>query len=285
MNVVIVTGMSGAGKSRVMMTMEDIGYYCIDNMLPRLLPQFVDICQQAEHTRVAIAIDVRGGKWFDDLPEALDKLRDSGVAYQILFLDCSDAVLANRYKETRRKHPLTQGNRTSTAEAIQTERQLLRPIEQQADFRINTSLLSTAQLRDYVVGLFLESPKSSMTVQCMSFGFKYGYPPESDLVFDMRCLPNPFYVDDLKHKTGLDAAVQDFVMDKPQSVELEKRLMALIDYLLPLYRQEGKTQLVIAFGCTGGKHRSVTFAERLATHIQKQDYDVVIHHRDIAKIS
>ncbi len=284
MSLVIITGMSGAGKSRVMITMEDIGYYCIDNMPPKLLPQFVEICRQAEHTRVAIAIDVRGGKWFDDLPEALEKLRVGGIPYQILFLDCNDIVLANRYKETRRKHPLTLGKRITTAEAIQSERKLLEPIAREADFRIDTSLLSIGQLRDYVVDLFLQSPKSSMTVQCMSFGFKYGYPAESDLVFDMRCLPNPFYVDELKFKTGLDKEVQDYVMDKPHSVGLEKRLTDLIDYLLPLYQQEGKTQLVIAFGCTGGKHRSVTFAERIAQHIQKQDYDVMIRHRDITKV-
>lgn len=284
MSLIIITGMSGAGKSRVMMTMEDIGYYCIDNMPPKLLPQFVEICQQAEHNRVAIAIDVRGGKWFQDLPDALEKLKTSGIDYQILFIDCNDTVIANRYKETRRKHPLVSSGKVTTAEAIRNERNILEPIERQADFRIDTSLLSTAQLRDYVVGLFLQSPKSSMTVHCMSFGFKYGYPAEADLVFDMRCLPNPFYVDELKEKTGLDAEVQDYVMSKTHSAGLEQRLIGLLDYLLPLYQQEGKAQLVIAFGCTGGKHRSVTFAERLAKHIKEQDYDVMIRHRDITKL-
>ena len=284
MSLLIVTGMSGAGKSRVMMTMEDIGYYCIDNMPPALLPQFVEICTRAEHSRVAIAIDVRGGAWFDELPDALEILKKSGVQYQVLFLDCSDTVIANRYKETRRKHPLVSAKQMTTAEAISHERKMLEPIHRQADYCIDTSLLSTAQLRDYVVGLFLQSPKSSMTVQCLSFGFKYGYPAEADLMFDMRCLPNPFYVDDLKNKTGLDQEVRDFVMSKTASIGLEERLFSLIEYLLPLYQKEGKAQLTIAIGCTGGKHRSVTFTERLSAHVKRMGYDVITRHRDITKL-
>ena len=284
MSLLIVTGMSGAGKSRVMMTMEDIGYYCIDNMPPALLPQFVEICTRAEHSRVAIAIDVRGGAWFDELPDALEILKNSGVQYQVLFLDCSDTVIANRYKETRRKHPLVSAKKMTTAEAISHERKMLEPIHRQADYCIDTSLLSTAQLRDYVVGLFLQSPKSSMTVQCLSFGFKYGYPAEADLMFDMRCLPNPFYVDDLKNKTGLDQEVRDFVMSKTASIGLEERLFSLIEYLLPLYQKEGKAQLTIAIGCTGGKHRSVTFTERLSAHVKRMGYDVITRHRDITKL-
>ena len=283
MGLMIVTGMSGAGKSRTMVTMEDIGYYCIDNLPPSLLPQFVEICTKAEHTRIAIAIDVRGGSWLSDLPEALEQLRACGVSYQILFLDCADAVLETRYKETRRRHPLVR-DQVTTAQALQRERELLDPIFRQADYRIDTTLLSPAQLRETLIGMFLKASEDSMTVRCLSFGFKYGYPAEADLVFDMRCLPNPFYVDELKHKTGLDMAVQDYVMSKPQSEELEKRFFDLIDYSLPLYKAEGKTQLVIAIGCTGGKHRSVTMTERLAAHVMGLGYPIVTQHRDIAKL-
>lgn len=283
---VIVTGLSGAGKSRAVDALEDIGFYCVDNMPPKLLPKFAELCRQSREqlSRVAIVVDSRGGEMFQDLAEGLDELRQQGVAYTLLFLECDDQVLARRYKETRRKHPLSAGTGGSVLKAIEKERALLKPARSRTDYLIDTSHLSPAQLKERISSLFLGDTSKAMLIQCMSFGFKYGYPAEADLVLDVRCLPNPFYVDELKRKTGLDAEVRQYVLEKEETKGFQKRLYDLIDYLIPLYINEGKSQLVIAIGCTGGKHRSVTLAEELAKHITAQEHRVMVNHRDIEKL-
>lgn len=286
MEFVIVTGMSGAGKSRAVAALEDIGYYCVDNMPPKLLPKFAELCLQSEDklSRVAMVVDVRGGQMFDDLFEGLAALRSMGGDYRILFLDCDDQVLARRYKETRRQHPLISDMITTVHDAITAERVMLKSLLDRANYRIDTTHLSTSQLKEQVTDLFLGDTTKAMMVQCLSFGFKYGYPSEADLVFDVRCFPNPFYIPELKQKTGLDKEVRDFVLDNEETQGFIRRLYDLIDYLLPLYRNEGKSQLVVAIGCTGGKHRSVTLAEELAGHIAKDGTKVTVSHRDIGKI-
>lgn len=286
MEFIIVTGLSGAGKSRAVNVLEDIGFYCVDNMPPKLLPKFAELCLQSQDklSRVALVIDVRGGRQFEGLLDSLDELKRQGGEYKILFLECSDQVLARRYKETRRQHPLAASCGGSVIKAIELERTLLKAARARTDYLIDTSYLSPAQLRERLVGLFLGSEKSGMQVQCMSFGFKYGYPAEADLVLDVRCLPNPFYVDELKHKTGLDQDVRDYVLDKDVTKGFQTRLYSLIDYLLPLYSEEDKSQLVVAIGCTGGKHRSVALAEELARHVADQGIKVAVNHRDIGKL-
>ncbi|HJD24339.1 MAG TPA: RNase adapter RapZ [Firmicutes bacterium] len=286
MEFVIVTGLSGAGKSRAITALEDIGFYCVDNMPPMLLPKFAELCLQSEDrlSRVAMVVDVRGGQMFDDLFDSLQELRRMGIDYKILFLECDDQVLARRYKETRRQHPLIGEDIRTVYQAVAAERQLLKPLLDQTDYLIDTTHLSSAQLKERVTDLFLGDHTQAMLVQCMSFGFKYGYPAEADLMFDVRCLPNPFYEPELKHKTGLDADVRDYVRENDATRGFEQRLYSLVDYLLPLYADEGKSQLVIAIGCTGGKHRSVALAEALSAHIKEAGGRVVVNHRDIGKL-
>lgn len=286
MEIVIVTGLSGSGKSRAMDALEDIGYFCIDNMPPQLIPKIAEICSDGKNSKlykVAIAADVRGGDLFFSIYDGLKELKNNNITYKILFLDCLDTVLVRRYKETRRKHPLDDGTASGTEAAIKLEREVLKKVREQADYIIDTSLISPAQLKERINNLFLGDIRKSMIVSCQSFGFKYGLPSEADLVFDVRCLPNPFYIDELKHKTGLDQPVYDYVMNWPQAQEFEKKLIDMIDYLIPLYIDEGKSQLVIAIGCTGGKHRSVVFSELLYKHIFANGISTSINHRDITK--
>ena len=286
MEIVIITGLSGSGKSRAMDALEDIGYFCIDNMPPQLIPKIAEICSDGKNSKlskVAIAADIRGGDLFFSIYDGLNELKKNNITYKILFLDCVDSVIVHRYKETRRKHPLVDDTTPETEAAIKLERKLLKKVREQADYIIDTSLISPSQLKERINNLFLGDIKKSMIVNCQSFGFKYGLPTEADLVFDVRCLPNPFYIDDLKHKTGLDKPVYDYVMQWPQAQEFEKKLLDMIDYLLPLYIDEGKSQLVIAIGCTGGKHRSVVFSELLYRHISANGINASINHRDITK--
>jgi UPF0042 nucleotide-binding protein len=285
MEMIIITGMSGAGKSRVIDTLEDIGYYCVDNMPPVLIRKFAELAMQSEGSiaKMAIVVDSRGGKMFQAFYEELDLLKQQNIPYKLLFLDCDDAVLVNRYKETRRKHPLLGENTPSLGEAIAKERKLLNPARERADYVIDTTHLAPIQLKEKISSIFLDNIATGMLINCMSFGFKYGVPNEADLVFDVRCLPNPFYISELKFKTGIDADVREYVMSWQQSQELYKKLVDLIDFLIPLYVSEGKSQLVIAFGCTGGKHRSVTFAELEYQHLLDQDRKVTVNHRDIGK--
>lgn len=285
MEFIIVTGLSGSGKSGAINVLEDIGFYCIDNMPPQLIPKFAEICLQSEGriSRVAIGADIRGGELFFHLADNLAELREHGMSIKILFLDADDEVLIKRYKETRRKHPLDELANGNIAKAVEAERELLNPIKESADYYVDTSFLSTSQLKERVQSLFLENLSDSMIIHCMSFGFKYGVPNEADLMFDVRCLPNPFYVPELKKKTGLDPEVREFVMKHEQAITLKDKLDDLVSFLLPLYRFEGKSQLVIAFGCTGGKHRSVTFAENMFQFLTERGHKVRITHRDVNK--
>ncbi len=285
MGLLIVSGLSGAGKSQAVHALEDIGYFCIDNLPPTLLCRFIEFSMQngSEIEKLAVVMDVRGGEEYGGLEEAMEQLKKSGVPFRCLFLDARDEVLERRYKETRRTHPLSIRNRISTEEAIRRERKILRPIAEQADFKIDTSVLSNAQLRDRIITLFTEDVREGMAITVISFGFKYGIPKDSDLVFDVRCLPNPFYIPELKNKTGMDSEVYDYVMEFEESKELERRMESLLEFSLPLYVKEGKSQLLIAVGCTGGKHRSVTFARNLYHFIAAAGYRVSIQHRDVER--
>lgn len=286
MQLLIVTGMSGAGKSSVMDVMEDIGYYCIDNIPPKLISKFVDLCRQSESaiTKVAVAVDIRTGDMFAEIFRSWQKLKsEADVEVKVLFIDANQRVLINRYKETRRKHPLQEKFSGNMKVAIDYEYSQLSQLREIADFYIDTTDFATAQLKEHIKSIFLERSSDSLLIQVMSFGFKYGIPSDCDLVFDVRCLPNPYYVDELRPQTGCDLSVREFVMGFSQSQELFAKISDLIDYLIPLYIHEGKSQLVIGFGCTGGKHRSITFAELMAKHLGENDYRVQKYHRDIAK--
>lgn len=282
MKFVVITGMSGAGKSRAIAAMEDIGYYCVDNLPPKMMKSFTTLCMQASDRmdKVAMVVDARSKEVFGDIFEGI---QDVDGGFELLFLDCDDSVLVQRYKETRRKHPLMDEQVTTLEEAILRERLLLHRLQDGADYLIDTTYLSNAQLREKVVGMFLEDKKQAMLVNCMSFGFKFGLPKEADLVFDVRCLPNPFYVPELKQHTGLEEDVRAYVMRWEAAQLLLPKLYDLVDYLIPLYQKEGKTQLTIAVGCTGGKHRSVVFAQLLEEHLRQSDTRVTVTHRDIRK--
>ena len=283
MERLIVTGMSGAGKSQAVKALEDIGFYCVDNLPPALISKFMELCGHGEGApdRMALVTDVRSGPMFEDLATALQMI-DSTTPFRVLFLDCDDQVLCRRFKETRRRHPLA-GEEDSTEVALDRERQMLQPLAARADYLVDTTHLSTSQLKKRLCDLFLERPAEAMTIECMSFGFKYGFPAEADLMLDVRCFPNPFYVPHLKHLTGLDQEVRDFVLEAEDTQEFLRRLYHLLEHLIPLYVNEGKSQLVLAIGCTGGKHRSVTIAQQLAEHIIAAGHRVVTNHRDIYK--
>ena len=285
MKFVIVTGLSGAGKSMAVNALEDIGFFCIDNIPVALLPRIVDFALQGENqlNRVAVVMDVRGVRSSEQLEQALDDLDAKKIDYDILFLDANDSVIQRRYKETRRQHPITISEKVPITEAIAKERKLLQPLREKAKYVIDTSLLSAAQNRERVCSLFLDKGESPMELMVVSFGFKYGLPQEADLVLDVRCLPNPFYVPELKHKTGLDQEVVDFVLSHPEAQELLHRYENFLQYALPLYVKEGKSQLTIAVGCTGGKHRSITFARKLAEYCTALGYEPGVQHRDAVR--
>ena len=285
MEFLIITGQSGAGKSIAMKSLEDIGYYCADNIPPALIPTFYELCEKSadKHLKkIAVVTDVRSGSAFDDLFSCLDKLWTENKKCKILFLDAGDDILLHRFKETRRKHPLSDDTDSIEA-ALEMERRLLSPVRTRADYVIDTSLLSSAQLRERISAMFLGDSSLGFTVTCMSFGFKYGIPAEADLVFDVRCLPNPFYIPELKEHTGMEACVFDYVMSFESSIGFAGRMADLVDFSLPLYQKEGKSQLVIAVGCTGGKHRSVTLTRVLYKHLLDSGQRTIVHHRDIDK--
>jgi UPF0042 nucleotide-binding protein len=285
MQFVIVTGMSGSGKSTAIDVLEDMGYYCIDNIPPELIIKFTDLCAKSEGKiqKAAFVVDVRGGDFFLELQDTISNLRTSDVNLKLLFLESSDDVIARRYKETRRKHPLDELAGGSLRKAIETERGLLMSAKAMSDYYIDTSLYSVSEFRSRLYSFFEEADEEHMHIDIRSFGFKYGMFSEGDLIFDVRCLPNPFYIPELKHKTGLDAEVSQYVMKFDEAQQLYKKLADLVDFLIPLYEKEGKSQLVIAFGCTGGKHRSVTFAEELAKHLTLSGHRIRINHRDIER--
>lgn len=289
MEFLIVTGMSGSGKSSCIRVLEDIGFFCIDNMPPALIPSFAALCgekQEISHeiNKVAIVTDIRGGIMFLKLSECISELKSTdGIEVHVLFLEASKSVLMKRYSETRRRHPLDDVSDGDLSKAIDAEQELLSNVRTKADYIIDTSFITSAQLKEQIAGMFLEKPDDRMIISTMSFGFKYGVPGEADLVFDVRCLPNPFYVPELKHKTGLDAEVRDYVMQFEEAQTLMDKIIGLLDYLIPLYVKEGKSRLVIAFGCTGGKHRSITFAELVAQRLRGSGSVVRTMHRDKEK--
>ncbi len=286
MQILIVTGMSGSGKSSVMDVMEDIGFYCIDNIPPKLITQFVDLCRQSESniSKIAVAVDIRTGDMFAEIFRSWQELkRQPDVDVKVLFIEASHDVILKRYKETRRKHPLSEKFNGNIQEAINYEWSQLSQLREIADYYVETSNFTSSQLKEQVKTIFLEKSSDSLIIKVMSFGFKYGVATDADLMFDVRCLPNPFYIEELRNHTGCDSCVRDYVMGFEQSQTLFKKLTDLIDYLIPLYVQEGKSQLVISFGCTGGKHRSITFAELMAKHLVEKDYKVQKYHRDITK--
>lgn len=285
MEFLIVTGLSGAGKSRAMDALEDIGFYCADNIPPKLIATFYELSRQAKGalSRVAVVTDIRGGDMFSSLLETLDAMKAENKEYRLLFLDANDFTLVNRFKETRRKHPLSDNCLGSLEQAVKLERDVLRPVKERADYVIDTSLLSPAQLKERISGLFLGDASDALRIHCVSFGFKYGIPAEADLVMDVRCLPNPYYVEELKNLTGLDEPVRSYVMKWDQTKGFVRRFFDLVDFMIPLYCDEGKSQLVIAIGCTGGHHRSVTLAELLYNHLLQKDLRVSVNHRDIHK--
>lgn len=287
MEFVILTGLSGAGKTNALHAMEDIGFYCVDNLPPLLLDTFYDLCDNSTDTRmkrVAVVADVRSGEMFGELSDVLQKAKLDGKRFKILFLDAKLDTLVIRYKETRRKHPLSGEMVTgSVEEAVELEDELMKPVREMADYVIDTTYVTPSQLKERVTTLFTGEIGDSLLVTFMSFGFKYGIPPEADLIFDVRCLPNPFYIPELKPLTGLDEAVVDYVMGFDVSKQFMQKLADFIDFTLPLYQQEGKSEVVIGIGCTGGKHRSVTVARLLNTHLIEKNQKSATHHRDIWK--
>ncbi|MFS0559773.1 RNase adapter RapZ [Terribacillus sp. 179-K 1B1 HS] len=283
--LVIITGMSGAGKTVAVQSFEDLGYYCVDNLPPALLPTFLDLMRDAANDikKVALVMDLRGREFFDSLFEALDKLTlEDWLEPQVLFLDAKNEVLVTRYKETRRTHPLAPEG--LPLEGIQQERALLDQMRGRAQFIVDTSTLKPKQLREKIMKRFKDADYEEFTVQMMSFGFKYGLPIDADLVFDVRFLPNPFYVENLRPQTGLDEPVSSYVFKWSDTHTFLQKLEDMLTFMLPQYRKEGKSQLVIAIGCTGGQHRSVAIAEYLAKRYS-DNYATHVTHRDVERKS
>ncbi|MDO5124077.1 MAG: RNase adapter RapZ [Eubacteriales bacterium] len=287
MEFIIITGLSGAGKSHALHSLEDIGYYCVDNLPPMLLSTFWDLCDKSSDNRmktVAVVVDIRGGEVFDAMFEQMRSLSAEGKKYKVLFLDAKSDTLLIRYKETRRKHPLAESfSSGSTQDAVKLEKELMKPFKARADYIIDTTYMAPKQLKERVITMFSGNENTPFQVTCLSFGFKYGIPMEADLLFDVRCLPNPYYIKELKELTGLDESVREYVLKFPETQEFVEKLISLLDYSLPLYRNEGKSELVIAIGCTGGKHRSVTLARLLNSHFIEMGQKSNLHHRDIWK--
>lgn len=285
MKFVILTGMSGAGKSTAIKMMEDIGFYCVDNLPIPLLEKFVELAslQNNELQKVAVGIDIRSGQALEELRDVLDNIEKSGATYDILFLDAEDSVLVKRYKETRRNHPLSGGERVD--KGIEEERRRLAFLKERADYIIDTSQLLTRELKAEMEKIFVKNQDyKNLFITILSFGFKYGMPADSDLVFDVRFLPNPYYVEGLRAKTGNDKEIQDYVLQFEEAHVFLQKLEDMLNFLIPNYIAEGKNQLVISIGCTGGKHRSVTLANELYKCLSKRtEYGIKIEHRDIGK--
>ena len=285
MRFVIVTGMSGAGKTTALKMLEDMGYFCVDNLPIPLLTRFVEMFSEPEEEvkKIALGLDVRGGQDFTGLQEVLDEMDEKQTSYEILFLDAQDDVLIKRYKETKRQHPLSGSGRVDTG--IAKEREKIMFLKMRATYILDTSKMLTRELKLELEKIFVKGESfCNLYITVMSFGFKYGIPQDSDLVFDVRFLPNPYYIDELREKTGNDPEVQDYVMENDKAREFLDKLTDMVDFLIPNFILEGKNQLVIAIGCTGGKHRSVTLANALYQKLGSQEnYGVRIEHRDIGK--
>ena len=288
MKIIIVTGMSGAGKSTALNVLEDEGYYCVDNMPISLMPKFAELAdghnQDKGYNNIALGIDIRSGHSLAELDSVLDYMKEKKYEYTIVFLESSDEVLIKRYKETRRSHPLAKDGRVD--KAIMLEREQLKFLKQRADVIIDTSQLLTREFKEELEKIVLGRKEfNNLMVTVLSFGFKYGIPSDADIVFDVRFLPNPYYVEELRPLTGNDKKIQDYVMKAPEAEEFLERVDGLIQFLLPNYVKEGKSSLVIAVGCTGGKHRSVTLANAIAKRLSKTPYGCKVEHRDIEKDS
>jgi len=284
LELIVITGLSGAGRTQAMQSLEDQGFFCVDNLPPTFLVKFAELCAQSQGkvSKAAIVCDLRGGAFFSSLSEALSNLEKEGFHLEILFLDASDETLIRRYKESRRRHPLSPQGRV--LDGIQAERQQLEELRIRADNIIDTSELSAQQLRRQVAELFCKPQGlDQMAVSLISFGFKYGMPMDSDLVMDVRFLPNPYYVETLRPLTGEHSLVQEYVFDNPMAQEFMGKYLSLLEYILPQYVKEGKTHLVIGIGCTGGQHRSVAIAERVGQFLREHHYALTIKHRDAAK--
>lgn len=284
MKIVIVTGMSGAGKSTVLNVIEDLDFFCIDNMPPELLPSFSDLMEKSGQNaeRLCFAVDIRSGEFFLKFKEAVADLRSSGNDVTIVYIDCDDSVIMDRYKETRRRHPLEDEASGNIMRAIEMERKGTSDARELADIYLDSTSDNVTAFKKRVRKTF-ESEDIGMIIDVISFGYKFGIPRDADLVFDVRCLNNPFYIPELRNKTGLNDEVYDYVFSSEGSAELYSKIHELIKHLIPMYEKEGKTRLVIAFGCTGGKHRSVSFARRLFADLKNDGFDAREEHRCVDK--
>lgn len=280
----IITGLSGAGKSTAMRFMEDVGYYCIDNMPPLLLSSFLGLLtKQTEHNKIAIVIDIRSTENFDSIISVLDDIDEEEYDVKVVYLDIKTHIALKRFKLTRRKHPFADRFNGDITKALAYERETISPLRSRADYIVDTSDMNGNQLRDRLTQLLLGDESDVMNIHVMSFGFKHGIPTEADFVIDVRCLPNPFWVENLRTKTGLDDEVKNYVFSFEESNKLLEKLIDMLDFLNPLYIKEGKSQIVFAIGCTGGNHRSVAIAEALKSHFQRKWDNVTVNHRDISR--
>lgn len=283
MKFVIVTGLSGAGKTQAIRSLEDLGYFCVDNLPTTLIPKFAEACfqPQSKIDKIALVMDIRGGKFFDDFFNSLNYLKDQGHEYEILFLEASDQVLIKRYKESRRQHPLAMEGRVLNG--IDSEKEKLKEVRSKADYIIDTTNLSNMELRNKITSIYGDKDQieNKLMITVLSFGFKYGIPLDSDLVFDVRFLPNPYYIPELKQGSGNDNSVKNYVLNFDETKNFLQKLEDMLEFLIPNYIKEGKRQLIIAIGCTGGRHRSVTMANAIYEKLMEKGHNVTVYHRDI----
>ncbi|MEQ8176402.1 MAG: RNase adapter RapZ [Syntrophomonadaceae bacterium] len=283
LHILIITGLSGAGKTQAINCLEDLGYYCVDNLPPVLMNKFIELGMQSggRIEKVALVIDVRGGDFFADFTQALDELQQQGISYAILFLEASDDVLVRRFKESRRRHPLSEAG--SLLQAIRLERSMLEDLRGRANVIIDTSDIAPRKLNEKLTSLFSYEKGEAFTINIISFGYKMGIPLDSDVIIDVRFLPNPFYDPRLRPLTGEDQEVIDYVLDSPTTQSFLRRFLNLLKFLIPHYVKEGKTNLALSIGCTGGQHRSVVLADYLARQFERMGYNTITRHRDVAK--
>ncbi len=280
-SIVIISGLSGSGKSTAVNALEDMGYYCVDNIPPTLLPTFIELCKNSEKdiSKVALGIDIRERVSFDSAPRVIREFKEKGYPVDMIFLESSDSTLLKRYKETRRKHPLS--NDGNISEGISKERKMLEELKELSNYTIDTSELNVHQLSEIIKNKFNKEGSQNILLNIISFGFKHGIPNDADMIFDVRFLPNPHFVESLKYLNGTDKEVLDYIMEKEQSIEFIEKMTEFLDYLIPNYEKEGKAYLTIAIGCTGGKHRSVAITDKVAEHFK--DLSPLTRHRDISK--